>query len=247
MTAINSMAMIWNFADQLRQAELGGGGTAYYVYDAGGQRVRKVWEKAPNLIEERLYLGGFEVYRKYDGTGTGVIVERETLHVMDDQQGIALVETRTQGNDGSPPQVIRYQFGNHLGSVCLELDERAEVISYEEYSPYGSPSYQAGRSAVDVSLKRYRYTGLERDEETGLEYHSARYFVPWLGRWTSCDPLGLTESANLYIYVLNRPTTRVDLTGYESDDDPKKIIRPKQQNHKRTKSKSMSTVLLARP
>ena len=46
MTAINSMAMIWNFADQLRQAELGGGGTAYYVYDAGGQRVRKVGEGA---------------------------------------------------------------------------------------------------------------------------------------------------------------------------------------------------------
>jgi hypothetical protein len=35
----------------------GGCGTAYYVYDASGQRVRKVWEKAPGLIEERLYFG----------------------------------------------------------------------------------------------------------------------------------------------------------------------------------------------
>ena len=46
----------------------------------------------------------------------------------------------------------------------------AQIISYEEYYPYGSTSYQAGRSAAEVSLKRYRYTGMERDEETGL-YH----------------------------------------------------------------------------
>ena len=50
-------------------------------------------------------------------------LERETLHVMDDQQRIALVETRTQGDDGSPAQLIRYQLGNHLGSASLELDE----------------------------------------------------------------------------------------------------------------------------
>ena len=34
MTAINSMTMVWDFEDQLQQVDLGGGGTAYYVYDA---------------------------------------------------------------------------------------------------------------------------------------------------------------------------------------------------------------------
>ena len=42
------------------------------------------------------------MYREYDGSGNSVTLERETLHVMDDKQRIALVETRTQGNDGSP-------------------------------------------------------------------------------------------------------------------------------------------------
>ncbi len=79
-----------------------------------------------------------------------------------------LVETRTQGNDGSPAQLIRYQFGNHLGSASLELDDEAQIISYEEYYPYGSTSYQGGRSAAEVRLKRYRYTGMERDEESGV-------------------------------------------------------------------------------
>ena len=40
----------------------------------------------------------------------------------------------------------------------------------------GNIAYQAGRSAVEVSLKRYRYTRMERDEESGLNYHQARYY-----------------------------------------------------------------------
>jgi hypothetical protein len=85
------------------------GERTWYVYDAGGQRVRKVTERQNGTRKnERTYLGGFEKYREYDGNGTSVTLERETLHVMDDEQRIALVETRTtQGNDGSPEQLIR--------------------------------------------------------------------------------------------------------------------------------------------
>ncbi len=88
---------------------------------------------------------------------------------------------------------MRYQFGNHLGSAVLELDDQSNIISYEEYFPYGSTSYQAVASQTDLP-KRYRYTGKERDEENDLYYHGARYYAPWLGRWTSCDPLGLRET-----------------------------------------------------
>src|SRR5204862_3436868 len=133
------------------------------------------------------YLSGFEVYREYDGGGTNVTLERETLHVMDDKQRIALVETRTQGTDSSPARLIRYQFGNHLRSASLELDDQAQIISYEEYYPYGSTAYQAVRSQTETP-KRYRYSGIERDEESGFTYHKARYYLPWLGRWTACDP-----------------------------------------------------------
>ncbi len=161
--------MTWNFHDQMRQIDLGGGGTAYYVYDATGQRVRKVIERQNGARQkERVYLGGFEVYREYDGGGNNITLERETLHVMDDKQPVALVETRTQGSDGSPSLLTRYQLGNHLGSASLELDDAGQTISYEEYYPYGSTSYQAVRSGSEVSPKRYRYTGKERDEESGL-------------------------------------------------------------------------------
>jgi RHS repeat-associated protein len=217
MTAMPHLpSMNWDFHDQLRHVDLAGGGEAYYVYDATGQRLRKVIEKNGGaLIEERLYLGGFEIFRRRDATGT-VTLERETFHVMDDTQRIALVETRTQGNEaGVPPQLVRYQFGNHLGSACLELDAGGLVISYEEYYPYGGTSYQAGRSAAEVRLKRYRYTGKERDEETGFTYHLARYYAPWLGRWASADSIGIKDGFNLYVYGHDNPLTYVDPTGTE--------------------------------
>ena len=106
-----------------------------------------------------MYLGRFELYREYDGSGTSVDLERETLHVMDDKHRIALVETRcwTRATRWPHGQLIRYQFGNHLGSASLELDQRGQVISYEEYYPYGSTSYQAVRGQLKTA-KRHRYT-----------------------------------------------------------------------------------------
>ncbi len=231
MTKMPHLAgMKWDFEDQLHEVDLGGGGTAYYVYDAGGQRIRKVVEKTNgSLIEERIYLGGFEVYRKRQSGSLDL--ERETLHIMDDQQRIALVETKTL-DSASPltsyPSLIRYQLGNHLGSASLEIDAAGEIISYEEYHPYGTTSYQAGPNAAEVSLKRYRYTGKERDEETGLYYHGARYYACWLGRWTSADPAGLSDGSNLYAYVQGNPLRFFDPTGSfmteSSFNRPKRVV-----------------------
>lgn len=209
--------MHWDYRDQLQQTGLGVGGAAFYVYDASGQRVRKVWEKAPGLTEERIYQGGFEIFRKHGGpigTNTATL-ERETLHIMDDKQRVALVETRTLDtaeDDQAPRQLICYQFGNHLGSASLELDEQAQIISYEEYAPYGSSTYQAVRSQMETA-KRYRYTGKERDAESGLYYHGGRYYAAWLGRLTSTDPAGVNGDIDLYVYALDRPTRIVDPTG----------------------------------
>jgi RHS repeat-associated protein len=216
--------MHWDYKDQLRQIDLGGGGATWYVYDASGQRVRKVWEKAPGLTEERIYLGGFEIFRKHNGLidADTATLERETLHVMDDKQRIVLVETRTldsAGNDQAPRQLIRYQFGNHLGSASLELDDQAQIISYEEYAPYGSSTYQAVRSQTETA-KRYRYTGKERDEESGFYFHGARFFAPSLARWTSADPAGVVDGPNLYRYVRNNPLRWTDPGGRQPAPDP---------------------------
>jgi RHS repeat-associated protein len=219
MTAMNSMQMEWDFKDQLQKADLGGGGKTFYVYDAAGQRARKVIEmQNGKRKEERIYVGGFEIYREFNGGGNTVILERETLHVRDDRQRIALVETKTAENGisiGAPIPVQRYQLGNHLGTACLELDKDGGLISYEEYHPYGTTAFQVTNSAAEVSLKRYRYTGKERDEETGLYYYGARYYAPWLARWTAADTV-LADGTNLYRYTRGNPVVLNDPSGRES-------------------------------
>jgi RHS repeat-associated protein len=216
----------WNYKDQLsatsrQTVNEGEPVTTYYVYDASGQRARKVTEdESGKRIGERFYVGGFEVFREF--AGGEIAMERETLHVMDDKQRIALVETRTMV-DGhgvhAPTPEQRYQLANHLGSASVEIDEAGGLITYEEYSPYGDTTYQVGISGAEVRRKRFRYTAKERDQENGFTYHGARYYAPWLGRWTSTDPKGITAGYNLYAYCDGRPTTKVDPDGMDPTDN----------------------------
>lgn len=216
----------WNFKEELvktiRQRVANGGTpeTTYYQYDGRGQRIRKVTENqaAPGAVptkkNERIYLAGYEVCREASGANTGL--ERTSLSLMDAGHRFVTIETRNNIDDGTEKQLTRYQLHNHLGSACLELDSTARVISYEEFHPYGTTAYQAKNSAIRSAGKRYRYTGMERDEETGLEYHSARYYVPWLGRWLSPDPIGIGDGTCLYQYSRSNVINRSDEKGTQS-------------------------------
>lgn len=216
--------MDWDFKDQLhatrqQATNTGNGETTYYVYSSAGQRIRKVTERASGSRKnERIYLSSFELFRKFDSVGAPTL-ERETLHVMDDKRRIALIETKTIDDSqhmDEPKSRTRYQFDNHLGSAVLELDEEASVLTYEEYFPYGSTAFEASETKSEVSKKRYRYTGKERDEETGFYYHGARYYAPWLGRWASSDPAGLVDGSNTYSYARNSPTRLIDSSGRQA-------------------------------
>jgi RHS repeat-associated protein len=215
--------MSWDEDDRLRSTarqvlDAGTPRTTFYVYDAGGQRMRKLTERPAAALQtatrqaERIYLGGNEIFREYAPDGTTVTLERETLHIDAGDHPIAFVETRTAGTDSAPAQLVRYQFGNHLGSAVLELDDQSGIVSYEEYFPFGSTSYQAAASQNELP-KRYRSTEKERDEENDLYYHSARYYAPWLGRWTGCDPKGAVDGFNLFIYTFNNPIRFIDPSG----------------------------------
>ncbi len=192
---------------------------ALYFYDAAGQRARKV--VVTDKTTERIYIGGaWEVYRDY-GSGTSVQEERETLHVMDGEQRVAMVETLTISSGtpvSSPAPVQRYQIGNHLGSVAIELDSAGSIISYEEYHPHGTTAWRAPELAT-VSLKRHRYTGMERDPESGLQCHGRRYYVPWLGRWLSADPIGVGDGVNRYGYCHGDPVGGRDGSGLGPENE----------------------------
>ena len=216
--------MQWDFKDQLQMtqrqavnaADADGvqhqGERTWYVYDSAGQRVRKVTELAGGQRQGRAHLPG----RLRDLSQE----RREPARARDAAHHGRQAAHRPGGDPhagqrpGAPQQLIRYQFGNHLGSASLELDDQAQIISYEEYTPYGSTSYQAVRSQTETP-KRYRYTGKERDEESGLYYHGARYYAGWNGRWIAVDPAGPVAEPNVYAAMRNSPVTYKDDSGFK--------------------------------
>ena len=149
--------------------------TTYYVYDAGGQRVRKVTERqaaagqTPTRKKERIYLGGFEIYREYQNDGDTVTLERETLHVMDDKQRIALVETRRRATTRSPA-VNSSATSSAITSAPPAWSWTIGRRSFPTRSitPTAARRIRRWRSQTETP-KRYRYTGMERDEETWAE------------------------------------------------------------------------------
>jgi hypothetical protein len=113
--------MRWDFEDQLSASSRqvvnnGTPETTYYVYNAGGQRVRKVTEAQTGARKnERFYLSAFEIFREYRNGAVNLV--RETLHVMDDKQRIAFVETKTVENGNpinNPAPAQRYQLVGQL-------------------------------------------------------------------------------------------------------------------------------------
>lgn len=218
--------MIWDFQDQL-QATVKNDERTYYVY-SGGQRIRKVTVNTSSgeeiIKNERIYLGAYELYKEYEDP-SATSLERASHHVSDDTGRIALLEVKTknEGNSIEPEEqrtISRYQYGNHLGSACLELNEQAEILSYQEFHPFGSTAYSMHSNDAEISLKRYQYNAKERDEETGLDYYGARYYASWLCRFISVDPLkDQYPFQNSYAYAANSPITMTDANG-ENPTDP---------------------------
>ena len=64
---------------------------------------------------------------------------------------------------GTPPSVsndsLRYGYSNLIDSVGLELDSDGQIISYEEYYPYGGSAVWAARSQTEADYKTVRYSG----------------------------------------------------------------------------------------
>ncbi|CAC9646041.1 insecticidal toxin complex protein [uncultured Gammaproteobacteria bacterium] len=176
--------------------------TQYYVYDYQGNRVRTAIESDHQVQSQRDYLPALDLsinQTKQQST---------TLHI-----GTHILSESSKDNAQTTRQT-RYQLNSHLQSNTLELDDQAQTLSYEHYYPYGGTAIIAGKDKTQAQQKRYRYTGKERDDSSGLCYYGARYLAPWLARWISPDSAGAIADLNLYVYVGNNPLKYRDPTGH---------------------------------
>lgn len=210
-------ALKWDLRNQLRQVTPverteAANDDEVYVYDGGGQRLRKIRSTQARSVTHRAevrYLPGLELRTN---TATG-----ETLQVISVSAGRSGVRVLHWEPDQGPPEgmvndQLRYSLSDHLGSSTLELDQQARLISQEGYYPYGGTAWWAGRNATEASYKTIRYSGKERDA-TGLYYYGLRYYAPWLNRWINPDPAGDVDGLNVYAMVGSNPIRYVDEEG----------------------------------
>jgi len=121
------------------------------------------------------------------------------------------------GNTGS------YYFSDHLKAASVITDSAGNIKSESDYYPWGGEL-----QFMNNDSNHYKFTGKERDAETGLDYFGARYYSSGLGRFVTPDwaakatgvpyaDFADPQSLNLYTYVRDIPTTHFDADGHAGD------------------------------
>jgi RHS repeat-associated protein len=119
-------------------------------------------------------------------------------------------------------QVIEYYHTDLVGNVRAVTDDQRNVIERHDYLPFGEECTTgacASNPAVGAGQPR-KFTGKERDSETGLDYFGARYYGSKIGRFTTTDPVVDQKAVmvdpqlwNRYAYGRNNPLRYVDPDG----------------------------------
>jgi len=120
---------------------------------------------------------------------------------------------------------VHYYFADHLGSADVVTNATGSAIEEEsDFYPFGGELVVTGPGP-----NHYKFTGKERDSETGCDYFGARYYCNPIGRFITPDwaakpttvpyaNFGNPQSLNLYSYVKNNPTTFGDPDGHCFED-----------------------------
>ena len=154
--------------------------SVYYRYGADGQRALKSSNQSETLYFNTMWS------RLHNSSAYNT--ERESKHIY---LGSERLVTRTngagtQGNTYTAQVSTYYYHSDHLGSAQLITDTEGKEYERIEYTPYGD--YWIEKRAPENKTLPFKFTGKERDEETGLYYYGARYLDPRTGRWLSADP-----------------------------------------------------------
>ena len=106
---------------------------------------------------------------------------------------------------------VYFYHGDHLGSANWITDADGKPIQYIHYAPYGE--LIANKQTIGYD-ERFKFTGKERDWETGYDYFGARFYDYRKGFWNSVDPLAdKYPNVTPYLYCNGNPIMLVDPTG----------------------------------
>ncbi len=171
-------------------------GNYTYTYDGNGLRVEK-----SNGSTGTLYWRGPSGHALAETDTSGNIVS-EYIYFG----GRRIARRDSSGN-------VYFYNADASGTTRTVTDSAGNVCYDADFTPYGQEIVQHTNSCP----QSYKFTGYERDTETGLDYAFARYYSPRLGRFLSPDPMGGSlgdpQSLNRYSYTRNNPTNLMDPSG----------------------------------
>ena len=196
-----------------------------YTYDAQGRRVKRILDangsaagqvSGESFVYDSNGSSGDELSMRFGNSGE--LAHRYLYGPATDQ--VLADETFTAGTGGQRvSDEVLWLLADQQGSVRDIVDDTVTLRKHVDYRPFGQVlNPQTYGDAVD---QLFYYTGQQRDAETGLELHGARWYDPGTGRWLSEDPTGFDGGdPNLYRYVGNGVTYRTDPTGTTQAGNP---------------------------
>lgn len=219
----NGVILNWNTFGELQRAillnrEQSASDEEYYLYNGANARVQKLRSvnTGQQVNQDNVcYLPGLEIHQRFQG---GNLKEEWTVICDPLVSGIRALSWSMGLPAGIKNNQVRYSYQDIVSSVMLELDQDGNVISQEEYFPFGGTSGYLVENDIVASYKTRRYSGKEQDV-SGLYYYGYRYYNPIIGRWMSPDPLGLAAGLNRYAFVKNNPINSRDIAGLIRDED----------------------------
>lgn len=181
-----------------------------YLYDSAGQRVKKLVRRQGGNSSSTTYIDG--LLEHHHRSELNLISQNDTLHVMDDQQRIALLRAGDPFPDDQLP-ALQFPLADHLGSSNVTIGANGAVLSRQEYTPYGETSFGG------AERQRYQFVGKEREEESGMYCFGNRYYVPWLARFSIPDPMANAHvDLSPYCYANGNPMTYADPSGLDAEE-----------------------------
>jgi RHS repeat-associated protein len=205
----NPHTLSYDAENRLIRTTSASSGALDFSYDGEGRRVKKVSTGGTAVTTYYVYDAFGNLAAEYGGAGS---------------------DTET-----------KYLFTDHLGSTRVKSGATGQVMTRHDYLPFGRQlsAVDSGRTTAmgyvdqaDPMQEPFpiKFTGLERDAETGLDNFIARYYSGAQGRFTGPDPLLASsrpedpQTWNRYAYGFNNPLRFIDPTGMEaiSEEDCRK-------------------------
>lgn len=215
--------------------------TTDYEFDAVGNLIRDIHGRQFTFngdnkqVEVRNSANEVVGEYKYDGLGKRIKKDTATEYVVFVYDGLGKLigEYAADGPPAAP--TVSYTATDPLGSPRVLTNKQGEVVSRRDFMPFGEEIAAMAETHRTPGDKygvgdgvRQKFTGYERDEETGLDFAEARYYYNNHGRFTAVDPLLASgknsnpQTFNRYAYTMNRPLILTDATGLQSGRKPNK-------------------------